>query len=91
MVLYNAYIKQYKQFFLPKMVSLKTFLNKKFNEIVILGLRLVPLHPYDGCKWIRCRGETFDVYEAPPPLACILVLETSGSYNYELALCILMI
>ena len=49
------------------------------------------LHPYDGCKWIRCRGETFDVYEAPPPLACILVLETSGSYNYELALCILMI
>ena len=45
MVLYNAYIKQYKQFFLPKMVSLKTFLNKKFNEIVVLGLRLVPLHP----------------------------------------------
>ena len=73
------------------MVSLKTFLNKKFNEIVVLDLRLVPLHPYDGCKWIRCRGETFDVYEAQPPLACILVLETSGSYNYELALCILMI
>ena len=39
------------------MVSLKTFSNNKFNEIVVLGLRLVPLHPYDGCKWIRCRGE----------------------------------
>ena len=33
-------------------LDLKIFLNKKFNETVVLGLRLVPLHPHDVCKWI---------------------------------------
>ena len=50
-------------------LDLKIFLNKKFNETVVLGLRLVPLHPHDGCKWIHCHDETFeilDIYEASP-------------------------
>ena len=47
----------YKQFFLPKTFLLKIFLNQKFNEIVDLDLRLVPLHPHDGYKWINCRGK----------------------------------
>ena len=58
----------YKQFFLPKTFLLKIFLNKKFNEILVLGLRLLPLHPHDGCKLIHCRGETFEIldfYEEP--------------------------
>ena len=24
---------------------------------MVLDLRLVPLHPHDGCKWINCRGK----------------------------------
>ena len=50
-------------------LDLKIFLNKKFNETVVLGLRLVPLHPHDGCKWIHCHDETFeilDIYETSP-------------------------
>ena len=50
-------------------LDLKIFLNKKFNETVVSGLRLVPLHPHDGCKWIHCHDETFeilDIYEASP-------------------------
>ena len=47
----------YKQFFLPETFLLKIFLNKKFNEIVDLYLRLVPLHPHDGYKWINCHGK----------------------------------
>ena len=36
---------------------------------MILYLRLVPLHPLDGCKWLHCHVETFEIldfYEAPP-------------------------
>ena len=36
---------------------------------MVLYLRLVPLHPYDGCKWLQCHVETFEIfefYEAPP-------------------------
>ena len=54
---------------MPKTFLFKIFLNKKFNEIVALDLRLVPLHPHNGCKGIHWRGVTFeilDIYEVPP-------------------------
>ena len=66
MVLQNPKINNY---FCLKRFCLKIFLNKKFNEIVVLDLRLVPLHPHDGCKQIHCHGETFEIldfYKAPP-------------------------
>ena len=49
--------------FCLKRFCIKIFFNKKFNEILVLGLRLLPLHPHDGCKLIRCRGETFEILD----------------------------
>ena len=30
---------------------------------MVLYLRLVPLHPYDGCKWLQCHVETFEIFD----------------------------
>ena len=30
---------------------------------MVLNLRLVPLHPHNGCKWIHCRVETFEILD----------------------------
>ena len=54
---------------MPKTFLHKIFFNKKFKEIVVLYRRLIPLHPHDGCKWLHCHVETFEIldfYEAPP-------------------------
>ena len=66
MVLQNPKINNY---FCLKRFCLRILLNKKFNEIVVLDLWLVPLHPHDGCKQIHRHGEIFEIldfYKAPP-------------------------
>ena len=52
-------------------LDLKIFLNKKFNETVVLGLRLVPLHPHDGCKWIHCHDETLTFMKRLPVIQMV--------------------
>ena len=71
--------------FCLKRFCIKIFFNKKFKEIVVLYLRLVPLHPHDGCKWLHCHGETFeilDIDEAPQSHSNgFYILENSFSLN----------
>ena len=64
---------------------MKIFFDEKFKEIVVLNLRLVPLHPHDGCKWLHCHGETFEIlnfYEAPQSHSDdFYILGNSFSFN----------
>ena len=70
---------------MPKTFLHKIFFNKKFKEIVVLYRRLIPLHPHDGCKWLHCHVETFEIldfYEAPPSHSnSFYILGNSFSFN----------